>query len=107
MNWPWQITKRETKESLWQEVTRLIDQILTHPAGRTEATVQPTAFLGSDLGLSSIAVARLAGLLQKRYGGKPLPFHMLFVKPDGSMLQDIRIADLVSFLEWHLNSEHP
>jgi hypothetical protein len=85
-----------------REVTLAIGQVIGRAAGTAQVSIQPAFFLGADLGLSSIAVARLAGILQKRCGRKPLPFHMLFVKPDGTVLQDIRVSDLVAFLEQHL-----
>ena len=107
MVWPWQKPENEPKETLLQEVTQAIAQVLSCSSGRTHADIQPAAQLGADLGLSSIAVARLAGLLQKQHGKKPLPFHKLFVKPDGSMLQDIRVSDIVTFLEWHVLNRHP
>ena len=107
MAWPWQRTVNDTQDSLLREVILSIEQALGHSDGTARASIQPTAFLGADLGLSSIAVARLAGILQKRCGRKPLPFHTLLVKPDGTVLQDIRVADLVSFLERHLRVDEP
>jgi hypothetical protein len=89
------------------EVILAIGQAAGRSAGNTPAPIRPDAFLGADLGLSSIAVARLAGLLQKRCGRGPLPFHALFVKPDGTLLQDIRVSEVVAFLERHLRVETP
>lgn len=103
MAWPWQKTEGDSREALLRDVTLAIEKVIGHPGGITHTSIQPTASLGADLGLTSIAVARLTGLLQKRCGGKPLPFHKLFVKPDGTMMQDIRVSDVVSFLDRHLN----
>lgn len=88
------------------EVREAIVKVLPHAAGRSEMTVLPTDFLGSDLGLSSLAVARLAGLLQKRAGRLPLPFHKLFIRDDGTVLHDIRVSDLIAFLDHHLKPIH-
>ncbi|MEI6167562.1 MAG: hypothetical protein WCS52_10230 [bacterium] len=107
MAWPWQKPENEPEDTLLQEVTQTLAQVLGRSPGRTYADIHPAAHLGADLDLSSIAVARLAGLLQKRHGKKPLPFHMLFVKPDGSMLRDIRVSDVVTFLGRHLYNGHP
>lgn len=107
MTWPWQRTIGNTKDALLDEVTRAIGHVMGHSAASAQATIQPTAFLGADLGLSSIAFARLVGTLQKRCGRGPLPFHMLFVKPDGTLLQDIRVSEVVAFLEQHLRVKTP
>jgi hypothetical protein len=102
---PWQKTVGHTKETLLGEVTLAVGQALGPAAGITTAAIQPAALLGADLGLSSLAVARLAGILQKRCGRGPLPFHTLFLRSDGTLLQDIRVSDLVAFLEQHLRGE--
>ena len=107
MAWPWQRTVGSTKDVLLSEVTLAIRQASGRSAGKTPASIRPDALLGADLGLSSIAVARLAGILQKQCGRGPLPFHTLFMKPDGTLLQDIRVSDLVEFLERHLCEEAP
>lgn len=67
----------------------------------TPHPVRPTDLLGADLEMSSIAVVRLAGILQKRLGRGPLPFHTLFVQPDGTVRHDIRVADLAEFASRH------
>jgi hypothetical protein len=107
MVWPWQRTASDTKDALLGEVTLAIGQASSRSADKTAASIRPNALLGADLGLSSIAVARLAGILQKRCGRGPLPFHTLFVKPDGMLLQDIRVSEVVTFLERHLCVETP
>jgi hypothetical protein len=63
--------------------------------------IRPESFLGADLGMASVAVARLAGVLQKHSRGRPLPFHLLFVSREGDIRQDIRVADVASFLDLH------
>jgi hypothetical protein len=87
---------------LFEKVTSAIEQTIGWTPGSARQPIPSSARLGADLGLSSIAVARLAGLLQRYCGRKRLPFHTLFVKPDGAMLQDIRVSDVVAFLERHL-----
>ena len=103
----WQKKTGDTKASFESEVILAIGHVIGGSAGNAQASIKEASFLGADLGLSSIAVARLAGLLQKRFGRKPLPFHALFVKPDGTMQQDIRVSDLVAFLERHLGAGDP
>ena len=107
MGWPWQSKIGDTPGAVLREVALAIAQATGSSAGAPPIPVQPTAFLGADLGLSSIAVARLAGILQKRFGGIPLPFHTLLVKPGGVLLYDIRVLDLVLFLERHIHVDAP
>jgi hypothetical protein len=101
MNWPWKKTADDTKEARLRGVIAAIEEVTGQTPGLPPATGWPAALLGTDLGLSSVAVARLTGILRRRAGGKPLPFHKLFVKPDGSVLPDIRVSDIVDFLERH------
>ncbi|MEI6563575.1 MAG: acyl carrier protein [bacterium] len=107
MSWIQQKPSSGTPEATWRDVTTAINQVLGKPPGTTPSPIQPDALLGADLGLSSLAVARLAGLLQKRFNGKPLPFHTLFVDASGSMLHDISVSALVAFLNRHLQRDKP
>ena len=106
MNWLWQKSPGSPSDPVFAEVKAALEQVMSHPGETSRYIPRPADFLGADLGLSSIATARLAGILQKRRGGKPLPFHTLFVKPDGTMLRDITVAQLVAFLE-DLQREDP
>ena len=107
MAWPWQKTVTDPKDAWLREATLAIEQALGPAAGTAGASLRPEAFLGADLSLSSLAVARLAGILRKRHAGTPLPFHSLFVKADGTRIRDIRVSDLAAFLERHLNAAGP
>ena len=102
MVWFWQKTLRPTAAELLRDVTAAIEQVQGRSAGTAVQPIQPAHFLGADLGLSSLAFARLAGILQKRCGRGPLPFYTLFLNADGTLLHDIRVADLTAFLERHL-----
>jgi len=107
MNWIQQKPSSGSPEAIWRDVTTAIRQVLGRPPGTTTDPIQPDALLGADLGLSSLAVARLAGLLQKRFTRKPLPFHTLFVDTSGSILHDISVSTLVAFLGRHLDRDNP
>jgi hypothetical protein len=107
MNWIQQKPSNSTPKAIWHDVTTAIGQVLGKPPGTTPSPIQPEALLGADLGLSSLAVARLAGLLQKRFNGKPLPFHTLFADASGSLLHDVSVSTLVAFLNRHLNRNTP
>jgi len=95
---PWHKPVSDPRRSLLDDVCSAIDHVSGGGAA-APAPIRPESFLGADLGLSSIAVARLAALLQKGGGRRPLPLHTLFVRPDGTILQDVRVSDIVSFLE--------
>ena len=107
MRWIQQKPSSNTPEAIWCDVTAALRQVLGTPPGMTPDPICPDALLGADLGLSSLAVARLAGLLRKRFNGNPLPFHTLFVDASGSMLHDISVSTLVTFLARHLNRNTP
>ncbi|MEI6515262.1 MAG: acyl carrier protein [bacterium] len=107
MSWIQQKPSIGTPEAIWHDVTSAIRQVLGKPPGTSPAPILPSALLGADLGLSSLAVVRLAGLLQKRFNGKPLPFHTLFVDASGSVLHDISVSTLVAFLNRHLHRNNP
>jgi hypothetical protein len=93
------------REHLQDEVVLALRQAMGRSGEAAQAAIRPDAWLGADLGLSSIAVARLAGILRQRWRPHTLPFHTLFVRPDGTILRDIRVSDLVAFLERHLRAD--
>ncbi len=101
----WNKAAAHTPDALWQEVVSAIEQAMGH--GADHAAIRPAAYLGADLALTSIAVARLVGILQNRFRRTPLPFPTLFVTADGSVLRDIRVQDLVAFLRRHIRGEEP
>jgi acyl carrier protein len=57
----------------------------------------------ADLGLASIDAVVLGETLEERYG-KKLPFGELMADLGSRSSRDIRIGELVDFLEKHLNS---
>jgi hypothetical protein len=91
-------------EHLLRTVTAAVEETTGRGPGAKASPIAPDALLGADLGLGSLTVARLAGNLQKRCRRGPLPFHTLFIQPDGTTLRDIRVSDLVAFLEQHLRA---
>ena len=64
--------------------------------------IGPEKYLGSDLGLRSLDLVRLANLIRQEYKQEHIPFQKLFVSDDGQIRQDIRIGDLADFLHEHL-----
>jgi acyl carrier protein len=85
-------------ESLYREVLAAIGGVLSDWEPEDIAL---ESRLGADLGMSSIELVRLAGALQRRLGGGPIPFQELFVAEDGAIVQDIRVSRLVDFLAAH------
>lgn len=100
---PWPIKKAHRAahpDDLLRHVSRAVADTLDVADAATAPGIEPDAYLGRDLGMSSLAMVRLAGRLRKQIGA-PLPFHTLFVSPDGSLIEDITIRDIVSFLRTH------
>jgi len=104
MKWPFHESHDRTPETALHLAMDAIAQVSGNAWGTVESPIPPQAFLGADLGLSSLAVARLAGILNQHGGTKPLPFHKLFVSPEGSLRHDVRVSDLAAFLEQHRNT---
>ncbi len=54
--------------------------------------------LGAGLNLQSIEFVRLASSIQERFDGAYLPFQDLFVTPDGSLVDDVTVQNVIDFL---------
>jgi acyl carrier protein len=97
MVWPSRDHVPRTKDDWKALVMREMETVL----GIESVLARPIALstrLGADLGLSSLTVVRLAGGLRRHFAGRPLPFQRLLVNRDGTILQDVRVSDLIDFL---------
>lgn len=74
-------------------VFEIIREILGDDTEMTSAM-----YLGADLGFGSLDFVRLAGLLQKRFPDRDLSFQSLMIRPDGSLVTDLRIEQLLEHL---------
>ncbi len=62
------------------------------------APVTPDSRLSADLSLQSIEFVRLASAIQNGLGGAPLPFQNLFVTPQGNLVDDVKVRNIIDFL---------
>lgn len=56
----------------------------------------------TDLGFESIDVVQLASSVEERFHRQNLPFQKLLMV-DGRYVEDLKVSDLVNFLDTHLN----
>ncbi len=62
------------------------------------APVTRESRLGADLSLQSIEFVRMASSIQEKLDGVYLPFQDLFVKADGSLVDDVTVQNVIDFL---------
>ena len=67
------------------------------------APVRRDSPLGGELNLQSIEFVRLASAIQERFRGVPLPFQDIFVKADGSLVDDVTVENVIDLLCRALN----
>ncbi len=60
--------------------------------------VEQSSYLGSDLNLQSIEFVRMVSTIQSRFEGVCLPFQELFVTPNGNLVEDITVQNVIDFL---------
>lgn len=87
-----------TSEQITQDVVGLLQNF----PGREypEEITAETRFFG-DLGFRSIDAVVLGEMLEKHFGGS-LPFHELLADVNATGEQDLRVGQIVAFLERHL-----
>jgi acyl carrier protein len=64
--------------------------------------ITPDTWLFADLGFESIDAVILASFVQEHYG-RPFPFPQLLADIGQKEIKDLRISELVSFIQQHLN----
>jgi len=60
--------------------------------------VRRDSLIGAELNLQSIEFVRLASQIQERFPGVYLPFQDIFVTPDGNLVDDVSLQNVVDFL---------
>jgi len=91
-----------TSEQISTDVVNLLQNF----PGREypEEVTADTRFFG-DLGFRSIDAVVLGEMLEKHFGGS-LPFHELLADVTASGEQDLRVGQIVAFLERHLIADN-
>jgi hypothetical protein len=60
--------------------------------------VTPVSLLGADLNLQSIEFVRIASAIQERLKADFLPFQDIFVTPEGTLVDDVTVQNVIDFL---------
>lgn len=66
--------------------------------------IGPQTYLVAELEFKSIKLAQLSSLIEEHFKNKDLPFQELIIKPDGRVVDDLQVADIVDFLDKYLTS---
>jgi len=66
-----------------------------------ERQIGPQTLVKADLALKSVEIVRLAAAIRKQYGNVDLPFNDLLM-PNGCLVEDVSLSDIVDFLFRHL-----
>jgi acyl carrier protein len=64
--------------------------------------ITPDTWLFADLGFESIDAVILASFVQEHYG-RPFPFPQLLAEIGQRPVKDLRISELVGFIQQHIN----
>jgi hypothetical protein len=93
-----------SKERIFNDVVGAINDLNSGSQVPLKGSIAHETMLGAELGLRSLDLVRLIASIQQLYAEKVIPFQDMFVTSDGSVLEDIRMSHVVSFLYDHLNS---
>ena len=90
-----------TQETVLADVLQLLQQLARDWEYSGEIT--PDTLLFEDLGFESIDAVVLASFVQEHYG-RTFPFPELLAEIGKRQIKDLRISELVAFIQQHLNS---
>ncbi len=89
-----------TQEVILNDVLKLLNELARDWEYSGEIT--PDTWLFADLGFESIDAVVLASFVQEHYG-RPFPFPQLLADIGQRPVRDLRISELVLFIQQHLN----
>lgn len=90
-----------TSEQISSDVVHLLQNF---PGREYPEEITPETRFFGDLGFRSIDAVVLGEMLEKHFGGS-LPFHELLAVVTASGEQDLRVGQIVAFLERHLMAD--
>ena len=90
-----------SRDAIMNDVTRIIEELLSEWDMQFEAAIGSETLLGADLAFGSIDVVRLLSDIQQLYAHQVIPFQELFLRGD-EIVVDLRVSDLVDFLQQNL-----
>jgi acyl carrier protein len=88
------------QETILNDVLKLLNELARDWEYSGEIT--PDTWLFADLGFESIDAVILASFVQQHYG-RPFPFPQLLADIGQRPVKDLRISELVGFIQQHLN----
>ncbi len=89
------------------DVVRILEEMTAEWETDLDGGIGPETRLAADLGFGSINVVHLAVELEEHFHCRNLPFHELLMTPEGRYVEDLRVADLVGFLQRVLDQRRP
>jgi acyl carrier protein len=89
-----------SQETILTDVLKLLNELARDWEYSGEIT--PDTWLFGDLGFESIDAVILASFVQEHYG-RPFPFPQLLADIGQRPVKDLRISELVQFIEQHIN----
>jgi len=89
-----------SQETILTDVLKLLNELARDWEYSGEIT--PDTWLFGDLGFESIDAVILASFVQEHYG-RPFPFPQLLADIGQRPVKDLRISELVQFIQQHIN----
>ena len=89
-----------SQETILTDVLKLLNELARDWEYSGEIT--PDTWLFGDLGFESIDAVILASFVQEHYG-RPFPFPQLLADIGQRPVKDLRISELVEFIQQHIN----
>ena len=66
--------------------------------------IGPETRLMADLGFTSIDVVEIAVTIEEHFHRPSLPFQKLVMTPEGRYVEDLRVSEIVEFLDIYVNN---
>jgi acyl carrier protein len=90
------------KDDLLSDILRILEDMTSDWEMGFQGKINLETRLVADLGFESIDVVQLSTSIEERFHRLDLPFQKLLMV-DGRYIDDLKVADLVNFLDIYLN----
>ena len=97
-----EIKPQWTETAIMNGIVELLEDMIMDWDTEYEGAIGPDTRLVVDLGFESIDIVQLIVALEERFLCKGLPYEELLMA-DGRYVDEIRVAEAVSFLHQYLN----
>jgi hypothetical protein len=95
---------RFSKDDILTDVIGIIKNMTADWEIEFGTNIGPQTYLVAELEFKSIKLAQLASLMEEHFKNKDLPFQELIIKPDGRVVEDLQVFDIVDFLYKYLKA---